>query len=729
MTLDIKYLDVVDLTADNISCKTLSIDGEPITNTFTTNQIEAISGTFTNRDLSKCDANGNGNAGENPNQGYNRFKVWGYSEFYSMLMIKRRQNPGDFYNYFGPCMQITNEYQKTEYLTFGKFRPAYTSTQFGHDFNLQVNSSMNQYIYFGPGNYKNKFVTDANGLIASDVSSFCIRMPALRLDVHADGVVPVGGVSCTSEVLTIVCNSFGYIGPIPEVGQYVTVTATPSTLTTSYAVITSVDSLTPTVTITASVPGMVNATSTAVESVYFGPKITSNNTTTVTVRFNNGPEPEIGQYIRVKCVNSAFNTATDGNPITSITIETTHTIVTYTVSASIPTQTAVVTECSLKFDNPNQVADPKGTLSNIGIHNSEPTSPLDVIGNVTFRDKITKNPILKTSTNSSAESQIIFCDSTQSTNYPLATFDCQNSKIYFQDTTTDVNNTFMTIDSLNQTVDVGKTNLPFVRFDSKLARVAIGNGAIQQISSFGGFLVSTQSTFIGTVQISSPSTMSQASEAVNLVVGVPGSYNVFRTDAFNKRVAINNSSPQWDLHVTGEIFRSNPCCMALSQTGSGQTIPHATPTNLLWQARDTVNDYGPGTQRTTGTGLAGSPFTHAGLGLTCDVATGQFKYATMGSVTTKVFVINAQIGFPSNATGFRQAAINVYQTDGTTVARTYSTQTVTAVSGTVTWVNLTGQVTIANNQSFTINVYQTATVPLSLSTSTAYPTNICIRHA
>lgn len=734
LSLNLKYLDCVDIATDNLSCKTLSIDGDPINQKFTTNQVEAVSGTFTNRDLTKCDAEGNGNAGEDPNQGYNRFKVWGYSEFYSMLMIKRRQNPGDFYNFFGPLLQMTNPYQKTEYLTFGKFRPAYTSQQFGRDFEVQTNSSMTQYIYYGPGNYKNKLVMDANGLIASQFSSFCIQMPCLRLDVNADGVVPVAGVSCTNGVLRVVINSFTYDGPVPEPGQYISVTATPSTLTREYMQITSATVGADTV-ILASAPGMVDAVSTKVESVYFGPKITSDGTTTISVRYDNGPLPEVGQYIRVTCTNPAFNTATDGNPIVSVSVGGLKTTVTYTVDTAVPTETAVVTACSLKFDDPSVVADPKGILSNIGIHNSNPTSPLDVIGNVTFRDNLTQFPVFKTLTNSDTQSQVVICDSTQSSNNPLATFDCLDGKIFFQDPSADTDSNFVSIDSKNRVMDLifinpnGDLPTTFARFDAKLGRVGIGVNSIAQLPTFGGFLVGSLQTNLQTVQISSPSDMTQASQAANLVVGLPGNYNVFRTDAFNKRVGVNVSSPLWDLHVGGEMVRTNPCIMALAQTGAGQSIPNTTATNLLWQARDTASDYGPGTQRTTGTGLSGSPFTHAGLGLTCDVATGQFKYTQMGGVTYKAFIVTAQIGFVSNATGIRQIGLNYYQTDGTTIARTYGTQTVNAASGVITWLNMSQMILVGNNQSFSINVYQSSGAALNIYTTTAFATNIQIRHA
>lgn len=728
MYLDIKYLDVVDLTADNISCKTLSIDGEPIDQTLTTNQVEAISGTFTNRDLTKCDANGNGNAGEDPNQGYNRFKVWGYSEFYSMLMIKRRQNPGDFYNYFGPCMQITNSYQKTEYLTFGLFRPAYTSTQFGHDFNLQVNSSMNQYIYYGPGNYKNKLVIDANGLIASQVSSFCMQMPCLRLDVNADGVVPAGGVSCTSGVLRVVINSFGYVGPVPNPGQYISVVATPSSLSRDYMQITSVTVGAETV-ILATATGMADATSTAVESVYFGPKVTSDGSTTITVLYDNGPLPEVGQYIRVTCTNSAFNTATDGNPITSISVGGLKTTLTYTVGTAVPAATAVVTACSLKFDSPALVADPKGILSNIGIHNSNPTSPLDVIGNVTFRDNVTKFPVFKTLTDTNNQSQVQFCDSTQSANRSLATFDCLNNIITFEDTSASSNRTFMTINSTAQTLTVGKPNNIFSLWDGILGRWAVGNAAVQQIAAFGGFLCSTFATFIGTVQVSSPSSMTQASQAVNLVIGTPGTYNVFRTDVFNKRVAVNLTAPQYDLHVYGEAYRQFPHVMGLYMS-PGQSIPNWTTgaTNLIWTTRDTRTDYGPGTQRTTGTGVVNSPFVNAGLGLTLDPTTGQFKYATVGSISTKVFTVSGQVGFASNATGWRQVVINVYDSSGSLI-RNMGAQNINAASGVASFINFNQNITISNNESFAINVAQNSGGPLSIQSANPFYTNVQISHA
>lgn len=645
-----------------------------------------------------------------------------------MLMIKRRQNPSDFYNYFGPVMQIINEYQKTEYLTDGKFRPAYTSSQFGRDFAVQVNSSMQQYVYYGSGNYKNKLVIDANGLIASQVSSFCIQMPCLRLDVNADGVVPAGGVSCTNGVLRVVINSFGYVGPVPNPGQYISVVATPSSLSRDYMQITDVTVGTETV-ILATATGMVDATSTAVESVYFGPKVTSDGSTTISVLYDNGPLPEVGQYIRVTCTDSAFNTATDGNPITSISVGGLKTTLTYTVGTAVPAATAVVTACSLKFDSPKLVADPKGVLSNIGIHNSNPTSPLDVIGNVTFRDKVTKFPIFKTLTNTDSQSQVQFCDSTQAANRSLATFDCLNNIITFEDTSASTNRTFMTINSTAQTLTVGKPNNVFSLWDGILGRWAVGNSAVQQIATFGGFLCSTVATFIGAIQVSSPSSMTQASQAVNLVVGVPGTYNVFRTDAFNKRVAVNISSPQYDLHVSGESFRQFPHVMGLYMS-PGQSIPNWTTgsTNLIWTTRDTRTDYGPGTQRTTGTGVVNTPFVNAGLGLTLDPTTGQFKYATVGTISTKIFNISGQVGFAPNATGWRQVVINVYDSTGTLV-RNMGAQNVNAASGVASFINFNQSLMISNNESFAIGVAQSSGGPLSIQSANPFYTNVQISHA
>lgn len=743
----------MDLTADNISCNTLSINGEPfnpsnpsfpninVSGKTETQYIEAV-----NRNLAICDSDGNGNPGTDPNSGYERNKFWGYTEFYSMPMIKRRQNPGDYYNFFGPCMQITNEYQKTEYLQFGKFRPAYSSTQFGHDFNLQVNSSMSQYIYFGPGNYKNKLVMDANGLIASELSSFCILMPCLRLDVNANGVVPVGGVSCNNGVLRIVINSFNYIGPIPTVGQYVSVKATPSTLSLDYAVITSVTTGT-TTEILASAPSMPNAVSTAVESVYFGPKITSNGTTTISVSYNSGPLPEVGQHIKVTCTNAAFNTASNGNPITAITVNGDTTILTYSVTSSVPTETAVVTSCSLKFDDPSTTSNPKGILSNIGIHNSDPQAPCDILGNVICRDAVTKYPVFRTVTENVSESQVLILDSTVDGQKQMVQFDCENRIVRYKNpalasSSSSSLGTFFEIDNANSLLTTynSTTNskfseqnsvtgqqiyyansgaTKFMLIDSNLARMAIGSSAVDNIASYGGFVSSSLTTFTGLTRVESPA---------SFVCGAANQYFTFRVDNTLNRVSVLTNNPQFEFHVSGESFRQYPHCMALLRSTS-QSIPSGTTTAILWNARDTITEYGPVGVRTTGTGTAGDPFVNASLGLTLNATTGRFTYATMGTITKKMFNVSAMVIYGANATGYRQSHIEIYNTSGTMVrALAMDVRNANTTASQVTSVNLSSPVLLANGESFAVVAFQSSGAAIGTYATSPVYCNIQITH-
>jgi len=932
-----KYLDVVDLTADNISCNTLSINGDPfdpINPDFTTATVDDILQTKSieviNRDLSLCDTLGNGNPGTDPNsESYSRHsKFWGYSEFYSMLMIKRRQNPADYYNFFGPCLQIVNEYQKTTYLSDGKFRPAYTSSQFGHDFNLQVNGSMTQFIYFGPGNYKNKLVTDANGLIASEASSFCMQMPCLRLDVNANGVIPAGGVSCAensypsaaltantstitgqgygngqyivlssytwvtgafalfnkdttgdiqmstsgsyqsngvnptnaglyvgpttttvggvsylgewvqirlpvqiipskviltrrydgsrprntvllgsndgttwdllrnssdlnytnhqatisttvdklydtfrlvvtrvglsnifaydyaslaeigiySNTVKININSSGYVGAIPNPGQYVSILATPSTLSVDYAPITEV-SVGATVSVFASVSSMVPATSTDIESVYFGPRVSSDGTTTISVTFDNGPLPEEGQYIKVTTTNTAYNTAVDGNPITSVTVGSLKTTVTYVVATAVPLGVATVTACSLRFDDPSVIANAKGIYSNVGIHNSDPQAPLDVSGNVIFRDQQSKYPLLKTTTDSVDRSEITFLDSTQSGQKQMCQIDCKNKVIRFknpaQSSGVPLAGTLFEVDSANSLMTTYKSDTSkrfleqnsnlgqqtfysvtdgttkFMLIDSSLSRVAIGAYAVANIGSYGGFVSSAQSTFTGNTRIESPA---------SFVCGAANSYLNFRVDNTLNRVSVLTATPQYEFHVAGESYRQYPHVMAMLQNSS-QAIPNATLTPLLWTARDTVTEYGPVGVRTSGTGTALDPFVNAGLGLTLSPTTGRFTYATMGGITKKIFRVEAQVIFQANATGFRQTQIGYYNSSGTLI-RNYSLDIRDAAAGSsFTSINMSTIVSISNGESFDVSVYQNSTASLNTISATPSFTNIQIYHA
>lgn len=617
--LSIKNFDVGSLSADDVACQTLTINGEtlPVTisNSTSSKPDTSFSGSVqvVNRDLTLCDSSGDGLPGTVPNSGYDYFKVWGYSDFYSQLNIVRKQNPGDIWNYLGPSLQITNPQSKPWFRADGRFMPSYTTTQFGRDFVDGISSSMQQFISYGRGNYKNRLVTDANSLMASPFSSFCIRMPTTSLDVDANGVVPVGGVKVISNVLVVVINSNGNTGPIPSVGQTITVDAVPTSLNVTNAIINSVVAGTGgTTTVYAGAPATPNATSTAVNSVYFGPRLVADGSNVASLIFNNGPIPEVGQSVNVVAQPSPFSTSYLGKPIVTVSIGTTYTTVTYLMDTPVASGDATsITSVSLLMGDPYTDANPLGIMANIGIHNSNPESPLDVIGNVTFRDRASKRKLFQTLTNGVNQSSVCVYNTSSSTNNLFAEFDAYNNKFNLYNTSTG-SGTICSLDAANQSqtyynnsgtaivkMDMANSQFyvnglggnNFFIVDSNLARVGIGVGT----TPTAGFQVNTGASFTnGIVRITS----NAGGPYQDLYLGMSGTQNLIRTSVSTNCVGINKTTPTSTLDVGGTLAVSGNTTVggtlqvgtkyATTTGSSGIQIRYGTSGNLTGTTTGTI---------------------------------------------------------------------------------------------------------------------------------------------
>jgi len=772
-SLNLKYLDVVDLTADNISCKTLSIDGEPIGTAFTTDKLTTKELIAVNRDLSICDADGNGNPGTNPNAGYQDNMFWGKTEFGSEIHIIKRQNPAEFFNSFGIVCQMTNPYAKTSYDAFGNFRASSTMKQFGHDFDATNNTVLEHFKYYGDGLYLNNYSLNPNGQILSPYQSLTLRLPAENLYTICN-TIPTE-LTVVNNVATM---RFLSTTPTPKLGMTVTVKGTPSTIDFKYAVITSIDDIAPKyVTFNVTSP---NLTSTAIEYAYFGPMIytTTPNSTTVYVEYINGPIPQVGQNIYVDATPSVFNTdtgtSTTGRPITSVTVGSVYTVLTYEVLTPISsvTNASGITNVLLKAGNPYTSNDPLGILGNIGIHNSLPRAPLDVNGNVIFRDRATKRPLLKTLTEGTTQSLLQILSTASSGETPFAEFDSFNSQFKLYNTAT--GNSFIKTDAVNNqfvisNTEPGKFNLmemdainnltimrnvdtnskvlevdhfaPSVKILGTLNqtngialflpawnKVAFGSLAADELaaspSTSFGFTVSQAAVFRSELFIQSPETGATTTE---LKVGRKNATRLIQTDTTNTRVGININTPLHTLHVNGNIRGTQIISDYTNQTSPPfmvLTLPETSIANnasssVGFTARDTLLDNGT-TGPTTGV------FTNNKLVMTHDsVNLGRFTNTN----STKQWVrVEANIGFASNTTGVRQVSICLYTSavpPATIVPQRFFTTRINAnPSSGITFVSASATFPMAANEWFNIQCFQNSGAPLNTYTDAITPSNV-----
>lgn len=770
-----------------------------------------------NRDFTKCDANGDGLPGTDPNANQVTNTIWGPSTFHTAVTIDKRQNPADAFNVFGLGLEVKNTSATPYPSIFGAPQAALTAFNVGHD-GTNAGAEFNQtFFYYGPGHYRNKVSMDSSDNIFATTPALTITMPTRSLisslSVMTGNYITTSGNVGTVQRINAFKDQFGVGTPVP--GMTLTISAEPAELNVTNAIIISVIPKAGSTTNEFDLTYEFNAggtyTSTKINYVYIGPGVYGSGSTG-TVVFPKGPKPLVGQKISVLAQPTSLN-ITDGTILT-VTEGPNTSSLTYALSAplSTPVTAVAITSVILK---PGTVGSNSnyGGQGNLGIHTLTPKASLDVTGDVIFREVTTNNPMVQITTIPHPGASPECTMTIQNPFDPIqpsvfVEYDLANQLIKYRNS---VNDTVMyqvdastgyqtyynpngskvidiaclsapsrftfyqtngldylfKVDQETNTVSIASTatftfpmdtittkhlqvndssNIPFLiadngittfyksdgtvvaKFDMINTRFAFGQNAVPQMGTLGDFIVSNIQTNIANLQVSSPSTMSTASDAVNLVVGQPGSYNVFRTDVYNKRVAINVSNPLYELDVRGEAFRSTPYTMGLMSHTTAQSIPNTTTTAILFTTRDALMDYGPGIIRTTGTGVVGDPFINSGLGLTLDPTTGQFKYSVMGGLSSKYFNINCQVGFASNATGFRQIGITIYATDGVTVKRTYGSQTVNPVSGSPVWMRCTQSVLINNNESFAVTVYQSSGAALNTYGTATQPVAIQIRH-
>lgn len=724
ITLDIKNLDVVDLAADNISCKTFSINGEPIDQVFETVDLKVL-----NRNLTQCDANGDGLPSTNPNAGYPRFQVWGESEFDSNMHLVHKQNPSDVFNSYGVVLEMSNPTALPTYSSFGTYAPARTTTQIGHDYSSLNSSIYQSYVYYGDGDYRNALLIDSNSQLGSSTSSLCIKQPPTNLEVTLN----VLGNSIQQTGTTGTINNVNYFanGAVPDIGMTLTISALPTSLNVVNAFVTGVTpkagasgAVITCCDITYAVPaGSAVANSTKVYSVRCGPRLSSSGTT-VTATWCNGPHAIVGQNIEVVATPSSFSTPTGGSPVTSTVVGDFTSTLTYTSSTSFTGNATAITSVKLVPGNIYTSANPLGNQGYVGIHTSIPRAPLDVLGNVIFRDRANELPLLKTMSEGLTEAQVVLYNTQTVDNLDMVVFDTANSLVSFKDATApSATRTFFSIDCKNNRVDCGKANT-FFRLDASNSRCGIGQTAVTQLATLGGFACSTLATFFGgNVQIQSPAAPT-ALQANNLVIGEAGTLNLFRTDVFNKRVSIGVTNALYELHVLGEVFRSTPVMMALNVNVGTLQVPSATPTAVKFGAKDAALD-----NSTTGTGGAGDPLKSDKLGLTHELTKNRFVYATTGVHTRKTFNVSATIGLAFNSTGYRQLQLNIYSSvSSDVVTKTLAISSNNAVNG-VYWSALNQVFSLGNGECFDISIWQNSGSTLTIYSSSPGLSSIQIIHA
>lgn len=356
----------------------------------------------TNRDLSLCDANGDGLPGTDPNAGEATNIFWGPTTFRSGLEIIYAQNPSNFYNTYGSIMNAYNPKQKTYYNAFGVPFPANTLYQFGHDFDTYSGGMSSQlFQFYGSGHYRNRLILDCAKNYGSSTPNFVLTMP-LRSLITTASVTPTS-ITTSGNVGTI--TNVNYFNdnqntgrPVP--GQTVTIDALPVELNVTNAIIltvTPVVSLCPTAyTMTYQFLAGGTFTSTSISSVYLGPGVTTIDGTTGTVVFSQGPVPLIGQNISVTAFPTSLSVT--GAVVQSVTLGAPSTL-TYNLAApTTPGTTAtsiteVIMQDGVLGSNVNY-----GSLGKIGIHTDNPQVPFDVTGDFVFREVTSSNALISTVT-------------------------------------------------------------------------------------------------------------------------------------------------------------------------------------------------------------------------------------------------------------------------------------------------------------------------------------------
>lgn len=404
--------------------------------------------TVANRNLSLLDANNNGLPGTDPNADQTPTLFMGDTIMESQLLIDRKLRPSDVFDLFGPALQIKNRFQPPYYLSDGTVKPALTLSQIGHD---ASSLSMNLYKYYGPGHFQNSFTIDS-------MSNFDSVTPAFKLSMRTKSLIT------TPSVLQNSITTSGNVGTItnvnyytdtlksgrPQVGQTVTISATPSTLNVTNALIlsvTPVSSSTGTAhTITYEFNSTAgNLTSTAVQYVYYGPGISATGSTG-TVKFSPGPMPLVGQKIKILAQPASLNI--DNALIESVTLGSTPSLTfTYSSPFTNPTSATVITSVDLLTGTVGTNTS-YGSLGNLGIHTQAPEAPLDVTGDVVFREVTTNKPLLSTKT---VPGESVTCN------------------MYVNDPFSEVQFPFIDFDVKNEVLKINSrvTNTDMVRFDSE----------------------------------------------------------------------------------------------------------------------------------------------------------------------------------------------------------------------------------------------------------------------
>jgi hypothetical protein len=754
-----KYLDVVDLTADNISCTTLTVNEVPISTTTdgalsvsslnvdnvltidgkevkknSDGSLETVELTIANRDESKCDANGNGLPGENPNAGYNPFTVKGYTKYNSTAFHEKLFDYGDtLAQAFGITHQISNPYSVPQSNVFGGTTPCYTTMQLAHDFTAPYNGGLFSYYHITDGDYRNKMIVDTNSTLGSSSHSLVVMNPPGNVNVELN-VLPNRVSNPSINVGKITNANFFIAGPVPSVGQMISIIATPSTLNVSYATITSVTvkssaSTHPAYDIlyTSNISSILGD-STGVTSVYLHPTLTCSGTT-VTVTYSSGPVVYVGQNVTVTNATPSTINATN-TPIVSTNMGESTSRFTYTTGVSY---TGTVTNARVSLDQ-------SGNLGSVGIHTAIPRAAFDVKGNIIFRDRKTNRPLITTLTENTSESKINFLNTASSTNTKFIEYDCNANSMTLNNTTanlaffnvnagTNEVNYYNTIDnkkmfmyknvSSTSTYSswYANTNQETIRFNHnsgewRLYNPNNGNIFVQMFgdSSQMGVGWSTKNPFLnGTLHLKPDSTTRFDGQVIlrsnqvttvfpgtwysNLFVGIEPiapvtTYDTLYTDVASQKVYL------------GDPIRMTPAYMCFYQNPT-QVLGNNDYTPVVYQNIDTALD----NRSTVGTG---STITNSSLSLTHSYVTGKF---TLNGTTTRYYNVCATVLFANNTTGTRFIGVFIYDSTGTLI-RFLGQNNTTPISG-VTTCAMNQTVRLNTGMSFAVVAYQNSGGTLS----------------
>ena len=391
----------------------------------------------TNRDLSLCDTNANGNVGTNPNGASSTNIFMGPTDFYSSITVDRRVNPSDPNDTLGGVLGLYNQYQDPYYDSLGGVHGASTLFQWGHDPAIGNSACVMQlYNYYGPGHYHNRFEIDCTDNYLSSNKAISQTMPLKSL-ITTPSVLQ-NSISTTNNIGTI--TNVNYFtdtlkSGLPQVGQTVTISATPSTLNVTNALILSVTPI-------AGGGGTrhrityqfnsssLSATSTAVQYVYYGPGISASGNEG-SIIFNNGPVPLVGQTVTVLAQPASLNVT--NAVITAVGTSGTGQYLTFNYPSPTTfgevTHATVITAISI---GPGHV----GTNTNygeqgfFGIHTSLPKAPLDITGDVVIREVTSSRPLFFTQSTPAGDAKVIISDPfVSSPTTPLTTFDVTNQLV------------------------------------------------------------------------------------------------------------------------------------------------------------------------------------------------------------------------------------------------------------------------------------------------------------